>query len=229
MPTVLITGSNRGLGLEFVRQYAAAGWTVVATAREPGRADALRALARGGRVTVIPLDVGDAGAVAALAGTTAVPALDLLINNAGVYGAESATPESLDFVDWQRVLDINTLGPLRVSLALLGRLRAGRGRTVVTITSQMGSIADNRSGGYYAYRSSKAALNAAMRSLALDLRPEGFTVALLHPGWVRTDMGGPAAPMAISDSIAALRRTIDGLTPAKSGKFLNYDGRELPW
>ena len=127
------------------------------------------------------------------------------------------------------MLAVNTLGPVRVVEALLPSLKAGRLRRIVSVTSQMGSIQDNTSGGALYYRSSKAALNAAMKTLSLELRGDGFTVVVMHPGWVRTDMGGPNAPLDPRNSITAMRQVIDGLSPADNGRFLNYDGRDLPW
>lgn len=224
---VLITGASRGLGLEFVRQYAAEGCTVLAAVRDPERAAALGGLT--GTIETLPLDVADGASVAALAASLAGRPIDLLINNAGVYGPEADRLGRFDYDAWARVLAINTLGPVRVLEALLPNLRAGRSRRVVSVTSQMGSIGDNSSGGAICYRSSKAALNAAMKTLALELRAEGFCVVVMHPGWVRTDMGGPNAPLEARNSIAGMRRVIDRLTAEDAGRFLNHDGRELPW
>lgn len=230
--TVLITGANRGLGLEFVRQYAAAGWRVVATCRNPGAADALAALP----VEVAALDVADlAGLPAAVARLGQGP-LDLVINNAGVFGGSYADQElsHVTPAHWDEVLRVNTIAPLMLTTALLPRLPgpgpgAGAGARAVFLSSQLGSMADNTSGGLYLYRSSKAALNAVVKSLAIDLAPRGITVAALHPGWVRTDMGGPQAPLDAPTSVAGMRAVIDGLTPADSGRFLAYDGKEVPW
>ena len=155
--------------------------------------------------------------------------IDLLINNAGIYGPDSDQLGRFDYGAWERVLAVNTLGPLRVTEALLPNLRAGSKRTVATLTSAMGSIADNTSGGALFYRSSKAALNAAMKTLAIALRSERFTVVVLHPGWVRTDMGGPAATLDVATSAAGLIEVIAGLAPADTGRFLNYNGAALPW
>ena len=224
---VLVTGAGRGIGLELARRYAAGGWTVLATARDAGRVAALRALP--GRVEVLGLEVTDPDSVAALARGLEGRAIDLLINNAGIYGPDNPELGGLDYAAWERVLAVNTLGPLRVTEALLPNLRAGKGRTVASLTSLMGSIGENTGGGALFYRSSKAALNAAMKSVAIALRPEGFTVVVLHPGWVRTDMGGPSAPLDTETSAAGLARVIGGLGPGDTGRFLNYDGRELPW
>jgi NAD(P)-dependent dehydrogenase (short-subunit alcohol dehydrogenase family) len=227
MSVILIAGANRGLGLEFARQYAAEGWQVLATARAPERAEALAALP--GAVTLLPLDTTRAESVAALAARLAGQPIDVLICCAGLYGAHGEQPGSFDYEGWKQVLDTNTLGPVRVAEALLPNLRAGKQRKLVALSSLMGSITDNTTGGSHAYRASKAGLNAVWKSLAIELRPEGFTVVVVHPGWVRTDMGGPAAPLEPLNSVAGLRRVIDRLTREDSGRFLNHDGRELPW
>lgn len=227
MPTALITGTNRGIGLEFVRQYAADGWTVIAGVRDPDKADALDDVA--GDVSVASLDVADPASVGILAARLEGVAIDLLINNAGVMGPRPVTLGTLDYGAWQEVMAVNALAPMRVTEAFLPHLRAGSGRKIATVSSRMGSIGDNSSGGSYIYRSSKAAVNAAMKSLSLDLAGEDIAVLILHPGWVRTDMGGPDASVAIPDSVTGMRRVIDGLTPATTGRFVNYDGSAIPW
>lgn len=227
MPTALITGTNRGIGLEFVRQYAADGWTVIAGVRDPDKADALHDIE--GDVSVASLDVADPASVGILAARLEGVDIDLLINNAGVTGPGPVALGSLDYPAWQQVMAVNTLAPMRVAEAFLPHLRAGSGRRIATVSSRMGSIGDNSSGGSYMYRSSKAAVNAAMKSLALDLAGEDIAVVILHPGWVRTDMGGPNASVAIPDSVTGMRRVIDGLTPATTGRFVNYDGSAIPW
>jgi NAD(P)-dependent dehydrogenase (short-subunit alcohol dehydrogenase family) len=229
--TVLVTGSNRGLGLEFVRQYAADGWRVYAACRAPGEAGDLRKLAAGsdGRVELLALDVTDSAGVRAAAARLAGVPIDLLINNAGVGSPKGQKLGGLDYAAWQRVLDTNTLGPMRVTEAFLASLEKGRQKKVVTITSGMGSIGDNGSGGSYAYRSSKAAVNMAVKSLSIDLAGRGITCIVLNPGWVRTDMGGPGGELSPEQSISAMRRVIAGLTPADSGKFFNHNGKQYPW
>lgn len=227
MPTVLITGANRGIGLEFTRQYAADGWTVYATLRDPAKAGPLEEVR--GDVSVAALDVTDGASVSALAERMRGVALDLLINNAGFYGPRGVRLGSLDYATWMQVLNTNTLGPIRVTEAFLDHLRAGRQKKIIAMTSKVGSIADNTSGGTYFYRSSKTALNAAMKSVSIDLSGEGFIAAVLHPGWVKTEMGGPGALITPEQSVTGMRAVIDGLTPADSGRFLNYDGREIPW
>ena len=220
MPTLLITGANRGLGLEFVRQYAADGWKVIATVRNPDRADDLRRVP--GDIRIEPLDVADVDQIRAFAGRIDEP-IDHLICNAGVMGKyNEVDPDS-----WAYTLRVNVIAPTMLALALVDRIAPGG--KVVAITSKMGSIADNESGGGIIYRSSKAALNAAWRSLAIDWRDRDLAVAMLHPGWVQTDMGGAQAPTPPEESIAGLRRVIAGLTREQSGSFLDYQGNEIPW
>ena len=231
MNTVLVTGSNRGLGLEFTRQDAAEGWQVYAACRDPGAAGMLRELSAGsgGRIAVIALDVSNLASVRAAAQSLAGTPIDLLVNNAGVGSPRGQKLGALDYAAWARVLDVNTLGPMRVTEAFLDHLAAGSGKKVVTITSGMGSIADNSSGGSYAYRSSKSAVNMVMKSLSLDLAPRGITCIVMNPGWVRTDMGGPGGKISPEESIAGMRRVIAKLKPGDTGKFFNYDGGEYPW
>ena len=223
----MITGTSRGIGLEFARAYSEAGWSVIATLRDGGDTDGLAALP--GSVTPVQLDVADPASVAILGERLKGVALDLLIANAGVYGPRGVPLGRISYPDWQAVMAVNVFGSIRVIETFLEHLRAGSGRRIVAITSKMGSIADNGSGGTYPYRSSKAALNAAMRSVALDLAPEGFAVGVLHPGWVKTEMGGPHALIDTATAVAGMRRVIDGLTVANTGRFWNYDGREIPW
>jgi NAD(P)-dependent dehydrogenase (short-subunit alcohol dehydrogenase family) len=229
--TVLVTGSNRGLGLEFVRQYAADGWRVYAACRAPGEAGDLRKLAAGsdGRVELLALDVTDSAGVRAAAARLAGVPIDLLINNAGVGSPKGQKLGGLDYAAWQRVLDTNTLGPMRVTEAFLASLEKGRQKKVVTITSGMGSIGDNTSGGSYAYRTSKAAVNMVTKSLSVDLAPRGIICIVMSPGWVRTDMGGPRGTLTPEESVKAMREVIAGLKPGDTGKFFNYNGKNYPW
>jgi NAD(P)-dependent dehydrogenase (short-subunit alcohol dehydrogenase family) len=231
MSTVLVTGANRGLGLEFARQYAADGWQVLAACRAPDAATDLQKLAAegGGRIRVLGMNVTDMASVRAAAAVLKGEAIDLLLNNAGVGGPPGQQLGNLDYAAWARVLDTNTLGPMRVIEAFLENIAKGRRKQIVTITSAMGSIEDNASGGRYAYRSSKAAVNMVMKSLAIDLAPRGITCLMVHPGWVRTDMGGPGGKIAPAESVRALRSLIESIKPEDSGKFLNYDGKPYPW
>jgi NAD(P)-dependent dehydrogenase (short-subunit alcohol dehydrogenase family) len=231
MTAVLITGANRGLGFEFASQYAAAGWHVIAACRDPAAASGLRRLGEeaGERLTVVPMDVTSAQSVQRAAEQFKDRAVDLLVNNAGVAGPRGQTAGNVDFEAWAHVLDVNTMGPVRVLQAFIEHLARSERRLAVTITSGMSSIADNKTGGSIPYRSSKAGVNMAMRSAAIDLAPRGIVCAVLSPGWVRTDMGGPGAALPVADSVMAMRRVIEKLGPGDSGKFYNYDGREFPW
>ena len=222
MPRVLITGGNRGIGLEFARQYATDGWKVIATAREPAEADELNALG----VRVEPLDLRDLDAVTKFGGQIEAP-LDLLIANAGTWIPETADTAE-DGRQWAEMLIVNAIAPYLLARSLLRQVAAARGK-LVAITSRMGSIADNSSGGYVPYRTSKAALNMAWHSLAIEAKPVGVSAAVLNPGWVKTRMGGPNAPMAPQDSVANMRRTIEALGLDRSGGFFNHDGTEIPW
>jgi NAD(P)-dependent dehydrogenase (short-subunit alcohol dehydrogenase family) len=227
--TVLITGANRGLGLEFARQYNAAGWQVIATARQPDAASDLKAL--GERVRIAPLDVTKPESVAALAASLSQQPIDLLINNAGQgVGLDGDRPLSkVDLKEFERVLDVNTMGPVRVTQALMPNLRAGQGKMIVGISSGLGSIAGNDEGGFYGYRESKAALGMFLRSLAAELKKEGFICVAILPGWVKTDMGGPDAPLTPEESVAGMRKVLDGLKPANTGQFWSYKGTQVPW
>lgn len=224
MATVLITGASRGIGLEFVRQYAADGHKVLATVRDPAAATQLAALA--GDIAVHALDMTDRAALAAFPATLGAAPIDIAVLNAGVGGTRSMSADGGDA--WLRVLEVNTVAPTLLAIALLPQLRAARGRAVA-ITSQMGSIADNGSGGYLDYRSSKAALNAAWVSLGVEWKAEPVALGLLHPGWVKTDMGGPGAPTTPADSVAGMRRVIDDLSPGAGCPFMDFRGKTLPW
>jgi NAD(P)-dependent dehydrogenase (short-subunit alcohol dehydrogenase family) len=229
--TVLITGANRGLGLEFARQYAADGWQVLAACRSPRAAAALQKIAaeNPGRVTTLAMDVTDADSVRQAAQQVNSTAVELLINSAGIYGARNQGTGAVDYADWARVLQVNTMGPLRVLEAFTAHLTRSERRLVITITSGMGSLADNTSGGSIPYRTSKAAVNMVMRSAAIDLAERSISCVVINPGWVKTDMGGPGARLSPEHSIAAMRQLIGKLGPQDSGKFFNYDGREYPW
>jgi NAD(P)-dependent dehydrogenase (short-subunit alcohol dehydrogenase family) len=229
MRTVLISGANRGLGLEFARQYLAAGDRVIAGARDPDAARALKALPGHERLSVHALDVADGASVAAFRRAVGDQPVDILIANAGVMGGDRQ--DRLAELDWNAWLDafaVNTLGPVRLAQAFADQVAAGRDRKMIAITSRMGST-DDSSGGHYIYRASKAALNNAWRNLALELKDRGVVCIPVHPGWVRTDMGGAEAPLTPEQSIASLRAHIDRWTLADSGRFLSWDGAELPW
>lgn len=227
MPTVLVTSASRGLGREFVRQYAADGWRVFAACRQPEKeAEALHALGSG--VRPIAMDVTDLASVEAVAREDETP-LDLLINSAGIIGQLDDAPGKVHYAEWARVLDVNLMGPVRVLDAFADRLAAASGAKAVTLTSGMGSIADIGAGGALMYRTSKAAVNMAMRARALTLKPRGIAVAVINPGWVQTDMGGPGAAITPAQSVTGMRAQIDALTLETTGSFLNWKGGGYPW
>jgi NAD(P)-dependent dehydrogenase (short-subunit alcohol dehydrogenase family) len=232
VPTVLVTGASRGLGLELARQYVHDGWEVLACARSPHTAQALERLAgtSDGHLSVHALDVTDFGAVGALARKLDGRPIDVLINNAGTMGARGSGFGSSDYAAWDETFHLNTFAPMRVAEAFVAHVAHSGQKKLVSISTIMASMAGNSLGGFYAYRASKAALNAIMVSLAVDLgRRHGIIAAALHPGWVRTDMGGPRADIDAVTSVTGLRRVIAGLSREQAGRFLSYDGTELPW
>lgn len=229
MTTVLVTGANRGLGLEFVRQYTAAGAKVIACARRPDAADGLKQLAAKRRgIEIRAFDTADFAAAAALGKGLAGEPIDVVINNAGNYGPMRQSADDMDFEGWAHTFAVNTMGPLAVAQALHDNLKRAREKKLVTITSGMGSTAEN-DGGYVAYRASKAAVNNVMRSVSLDWRGDGIITVVLSPGWVRTDMGGPGAPLSPDESVSGMRKVIAGLNAADNGKFMDWQGHERPW
>jgi NAD(P)-dependent dehydrogenase (short-subunit alcohol dehydrogenase family) len=230
MLSTLITGANRGLGLEFTRQYLADGWRVYAACRDPASASELRRLTEGSdKLQILAVDVTDQASINAAAVELDDQAIDLLLNNAGIIGPRGQTIGNIDYEAWAEVFAVNTMGPMRVSEAFVEHVARSDRKLIVTLTSGVGSLADNTSGGSIVYRSSKAAVNMVMRSLAIDLAPRGITCVVVNPGWVRTEMGGPNASLEPSESISRLRRLIATLGPEQSGKFFNHTGHEYPW
>lgn len=223
MGTTLITGANRGIGLALARHLLARGEQVVAVCRRSSQE-----LEQSGARIEAGVDVSDAAALAALAQRLATTHIDTLILNAGILARESLGSIDGDgFDSLRRQFEVNALGPLRVAQALLGQL--GEGSKIGIITSRMGSVGDNGSGGYYGYRASKAAVNAIGRSLAMDLRPRGIAVFLLHPGYVATDMVGGSGDISPAQSAAQLVARLDQLTLAETGSFWHANGSVLPW
>ncbi len=232
MYTTLITGANRGIGLELARQYAADGWRVLACSRHPEKSDALNQLAaqHPGLVHIHALDVTDRAQIDALSRTLANESIDLLINDAGIYpDAQFMGFGHTDYAKWMLAFQVNTMAPLKMAEAFIGQVMRSRLKIIATISSNMGSIGDNTSGGGYLYRSSKAAVNMVNKSLALDLKGNGITAVVFHPGWVKTDMGGQNAMITVQESVGGLRKVIGKLTHADSGKFFAYDGQEIAW
>ncbi|ARO87337.1 short-chain dehydrogenase [Nitrosospira lacus] len=230
MDTTLITGANRGIGLEFARQYAADGWRVLACTRHPQKSAALNTLAAEypGQITVHALDVADHAQIEKLARSLTDESIDLLLNNAGIY-TSCHKDDNIDQEAWIRAFLINTIAPLKMAQAFAPQIDCGSRKTIVAISSKMGSIADNSGGGSYIYRSSKAAVNMVIKSLAIDLKPAGIIAVVLHPGWVKTDMGGPNALISATKSVSGMRNVIRNLTLADSGRFIAYDGQMVPW
>lgn len=224
MATILVTGTNRGIGLEFVRQYAADGARVIACCRDPAKAESLKAVK--GDIKIMALDVTNPNSARKLASDLGGEPIDILINNAGVFGPEQQGADDTDYEGILETLRVNSVGPLMVSQALKDNVGRGRDKKIAVITSMMGSIAD-ASGGYVAYRASKAALNMIMHVVAHDWAP--ILIGIYHPGWVQTDMGGPGATVTPQDSVQGLRLQIARLNQGTSGKFHDFRGRELPW
>jgi NAD(P)-dependent dehydrogenase (short-subunit alcohol dehydrogenase family) len=230
MASVLITGTNRGIGLEFVKKLLARGDQVIATCRDVAAAKSLQALQAGGaNLQIVALDVSSSASMAALAEQLKGQAIDVLINNAGVYGPRDSQFGKLDAEAWSAVMEVNAIAPILLTQYLMANLQQGKARKLIYISSKMGSIDDNSGGGSYIYRSSKSALNSAVKSLSVDLAADGFSVAVLHPGWVQTDMGGPSALINTDTSVSGMLGVIDNLDQASTGSFFNYDGAIIPW
>lgn len=223
--TVLITGANRGLGLEFAKQYQAKGYKVIATARKPLRATELNTLG----VQVETLDVTNDSSVSQLKARLKNKPIDILINNAGIMGdPRTATILETNPKTMLKTLDVNCVGPYRVTIALLPNLKAGKEKKIINISSQLGSITNN-SGGYPSYRASKAALNQITKSFSIALKDQKMLFLAMHPGWVRTDMGGSNATFSTKQSISAMIKVIDKVTLKDSGHYLDLNGNTLPW
>jgi len=227
MANVVITGANRGIGLELARQYAQDGWDVIACVRDTKKARVLNML--DGNIHVLPLDVSDDKSITKLAKSLKGKPIDLLINNAGIFGEGSQNFEKTNTKGWLKTFHVNCIGPLHVLEALAPNLAKGKLKVAATISSLMGSVSDLQSAGNYAYRSSKAAVNMTMAIAARDMKEQKITVILLNPGWVQTDMGGVSAPLVVEESVKGLRKVLAKVKPADSGKFINYDGKKLPW
>ncbi len=223
---VLITGTNRGIGLTFVKQYAADDWNVIAGCRDPQSAVELQLLASTHRnIQIIALDMNNFSQIDTVALQLKDQKIDVLINNAGVYPESSLN--NIDYDDWATAFKINTMAPLKMVQTFMSHIAGSHLKKIVTLSSKMGSLDDNTSGGSYIYRSSKAAVNIVMKSLSIDLKPYGIAVVTLHPGWVQTDMGGPNGLIDSQTSVTGLRKVIADLSLASSGKFIAYDGSEI--
>jgi NAD(P)-dependent dehydrogenase (short-subunit alcohol dehydrogenase family) len=225
---VLITGANRGIGLEFTKQYAQDGWRVFACCREPQSASALQAIANThNNVQIFALDVGDFAQIDALALQLKHESIDLLLNNAGVYPDSSFG--NIDYNEWLNGFKINSMAPLKIAEAFVQHISRGQLKKIATLSSKMGSLDDNSSGASYSYRTSKVAANMVMKSLSIDLKPYGISVVTLHPGWVQTDMGGNNALISAQTSVTGMRKVIADTNLSNTGKFIAYDGQAINW
>jgi NAD(P)-dependent dehydrogenase (short-subunit alcohol dehydrogenase family) len=226
MPTVLLTGAARGLGLDFTKQYAAKGWKIHACARNPAALEEIK-----GDIHLHELEVTDYAAVKALARKLKNEAIDLLICNAGVGGQRGSNAQdlgTLDPAEWRRIFEVNTLAPVMMAEAFVENVARSQQKKMIALSSVLGSIANNN-GGRYFYRASKTALNMEWSCLAKDVGSKGLICVALHPGWVQTDMGGPTATLTIEQSVPGMVKVIDALKTSDNGRFLQYDGTELPW
>lgn len=228
MHTVLITGANRGIGLEFTKQYAADGWQVLACCRHPQSALDLQTLAQANHnIKIYSLDVTDFAQIDALALQLRHESVDLLINNAGVYPSSSFG--DVDYDAFAQGFKINSMAPLKMTEAFVQHITRSQLKQIATLSSKMGSIDDNGSGESYSYRASKCAVNMVMKSLSIDLKPYGISVVTLHPGWVQTDMGGSNAMINTQTSVTGLRKVIRDTHLGNTGRFIAYDGKPINW
>ena len=228
---ILITGASRGIGLEMVRYGMDQGWDVLACCRNPQQAENLLSMAQlsNGRVSVFLADMSELATLQALAYELRHEAIDMLINNAGVYGSDKNRFGQVDAYDWLETFKVNTIAPMKMSELFVEQLCMGQSKIIACMSSKMGSMDDNTSGGSYIYRSSKAALNAVVKSMSLDLADKGIKCVALHPGWVKTDMGGPNAEISSKESVSQMFNTLLKLKAEDSGRFIDIDGRDIPW
>ena len=226
--TVLITGANRGLGLEFVRQYSQLGWLVLACSRDPSKASELKVLQEEhSSIEIFQLDVEKLNEIESLSNTLKDRTIDILINNAGIY--RSGSLGNLDTNEWIESFKVNTIAPYIVIESFLNHVMKSDLKKIISITSKMGSIDDNTSGGSYIYRTSKTALNSMMKSMTHDLESHGISTLTLHPGWVKTDMGGSNAWIDTTESVTGMIEQIKKLSQENSGRYLDYSGKTIKW
>lgn len=236
MPTVLITGANRGLGLEFAKQYAAENWIVLATARDPEKALELKQIASRHRaVATYALDIADDTSIEELADELDGKPIDVVIHNSGIYPQKGQKVGEIDYDGWREAMETNLFGPMRLTEALLENVTASERKQIAAISSSMASLRAVQGGSVatagvaYQYRTSKTALNMAMSVLATELAPRGISVVMIDPGWVKTDMGGPNAQLTPEQSVSGIRKVLAGDPMELSGKFIGYDGVVRPW
>lgn len=230
MKTLLITGANRGIGLALTQLYLENNWQVHATCRNVSQASDLTALAQTfPDLTIHELNVTDYAAVESLAQKLIAMPIDILFNNAGYYGPKGYGFGNTNVEEWRQVLEVNTIAPLKLAESFHTHVKNSQDKIIACMSSRVGSMTDNTSGGGYIYRSSKAALNSVVKSLSNDLTEQGVTAVALHPGWVQTEMGGNNALISTKESALGLKAVLDSLTMSQSGHFYNYQGIELPW
>ena len=228
--TILITGANRGIGLELTGQFAEDGWQVLACCRNPADAGELQALSgKHPAIEIHALDVTDYEQMASLANQLADRAIDVLLSNAGIYGAKGIGFGGVDAEEWRQVLEVNTIAPLMLVQAFVEQVAASQQKLVAVISSKVGSIADNSSGGSYVYRSSKTAVNQVVKCLSIDLAERGISAISLHPGWVQTEMGGPNAEINTNESVSGLKNILQSAGAAQNGQFIEFNGDHIPW
>ena len=228
--TILITGANRGIGLALTEQFAADGWQVLACCRNPAGARQLQRLAeQNPDIEIHALDVTNYEQMSALADQLANRPIDILLSNAGIYGSKGVGFGDVDAREWRQVLEVNTIAPLMLVQAFVEPVAASQKKLVAVISSKVGSIADNSSGGSYVYRSSKTAVNQVVKSLSIDLAGRDIAVISLHPGWVKTDMGGPNAEISPDESVSGLKRILQSADLSQSGQFIEFNGNSIPW
>lgn len=234
IPTVLITGANRGLGLGLARAFHEAGWRIIAV----GRSDSAELdLLAGDRLEFHPCNLTGDSDLAALKSVLGDRIIDVLINNAGKMITSSFVKDGGSVQgfghfkrdQWRELFDINLFTPMYLSELLADNIAQAKNGRIVTISSMLGSMEMNDMGGIYAYRASKAGVNAIMKSMSVDLKERGITAIAMHPGWVQTDMGGSGADIDVETSVSGMKRVIDDLSLADSGKFISYNGQEMPW
>jgi len=228
--SILITGTNRGIGLEFVKHYLKNNEKVIATYRNKNSAkDLLELKNTTSNLSLVELDVSNPNSINEFASKITDQPIDTFINNAGVFGPRNNEFGNFNAKEWLHVFNINTIAPLLITQKILKNLRLGKNKKLVFISSKVGSIEENTGGGMYIYRSSKTALNQVIKSLSIDFKDENFIAAALHPGWVQTDMGGPNALIDTKTSVKGMTEVIDSLVLKNSGRFYNYDGSSIPW
>lgn len=227
METVLITGASRGIGLELVKQFLKSGYKVIGTHRGQ-HSEELKSLKSSGNLDIYELEVTDDLSITKLADNLKGTTIDILINNAGILGPESQALESVDAEGWMKTFMVNSIAPLMVSRALLPNLKLSSNPRIITVSSMMGST-ESAGSGMYAYRSSKAAVNNVMKVLSNELADYGIVVCPIHPGWVKTDMGGPNAKITTTGSSRGIIKLAEGLTIKDSGKFYTWDSQQLDW